>query len=94
MAQEVAKARQVREYDSDRRKRCLALAMKPFLEDGSAAAAEALARASEEYQKSMKQLGNELVAAEKVIADYEATKIQWESARSLLAMQRDMTRNL
>lgn len=91
---ELAKARQVREYDSDRRKRALAVAMAPLLSEGSAAAAEAMARASSGYEKAMKQIAADLLVAEKVIAEHEAVKIQWESARSLLAMQRDMTRQL
>lgn len=91
---ELAKARQIREYDSDRRKRALAVAAMPFLAELSATAADTTARASASYQKAMKELGNQLLAAEKVIAEHEAVKIQWESARSLLAMQRDMTRQL
>lgn len=95
MAASVAQARQVREYDSDRRRRCLAVAALPLLTAGaSSAAADTEARASEPYAAAMKQLGAELAAAEKVIAEWEAVKIQWESARSLLAMQRDLSRNL
>lgn len=89
MAASVAQARQVREYDSDRRRRCLAIAAKPLLLAGeSSAAADTEARASEPYAQAMKQLGAELAAAEKVIAEWEATKIMWESARSLLSMSK------
>ena len=95
MAGAVAQARHVREYDGDRRKRCLAIAAMPLLAaGGSSAAADTEARASEPYAAAMKQLGAELVTAEKVLADWEATKIQVEVARSLLAMQRDLTKNL
>lgn len=95
MAGEVAVARQVREYDGDRRKRCLALAAIPLLKSGaSSAAADTEARASEVYSEAMKQLGNQLVAAEKVIATWEATKVQWESARSLLSMSKATFQNL
>lgn len=87
MAGSVAQARQVREYDNDRRKRCLAVAALPLLTAGaSSAAADTEARASEPYASAMKQLGAELAAAEKAIAEWEAQKIMWESARSLLAM--------
>lgn len=92
---ELAKARQVREYDSDRRKSALATVAAPLLRAGeSAAAAEMEARASDNYRKAMKAIAGDLLVAERVIAEHEAVKIQWESARSLLAMQRDMTRQL
>lgn len=95
MAENLAKARQIREYDSDRKKSALAQVAAPLLRSGeSAAAADLEARASDNYRKAMKQLATELRAAEEVIAKHEAVKIQWETARSLLAMQRDMTRQL
>lgn len=94
-ADSVALARQVREYDSDRRRRCLAIAAAPLIAAGaSSAAADTEARASEVYAKAMKQLAEQLLAAEKTLALWEATKIQVEVARSLLAMQRDSMRNL
>lgn len=95
MAQAVALARHVREYDSDRRRRCLAIAAAPLLKAGlSSAAADTEARASEVYAQAMKQLGTEFVAAEKTLAEWDATRIQVEVARSLLAMQRDTMKNL
>lgn len=94
MAGDLAKAKQVREYDGDRRKRALAVAAAPLLTENSASAAETMARASDPYHTAMKQLAAELLTAERVIADHDAVRIQWETARSLLAMQRDMTRNL
>lgn len=95
MAGSVAQARQVREYDGDRRKRCLAVAALPLLTAGaSSAAADTEARASEPYAASMKQLGVELVAAEKVIAEWDATRIQVECARSLLSMVKSQMSNL
>lgn len=95
MAQYVASARHIREYDGDRRKRVLAIAAMPFLKAGlSSAAADTEARASQGYADSMKILGNEFVAAEKALAEWDAIKIQVEVARSLLAMMRDSMRNL
>lgn len=87
----VAKARMVRDYDSDRRKRALSCAVKDFLDEGvSAAAAEHKARASESYAELMKSTGKDLLAAEQAIAEWEATKCRWESARSLLSVQKSI----
>ncbi len=95
MAPTVATARHVREYDSDRRKRCLAVAALPLLKAGlSATAADTEARASEAYQSAMKQLGIEFVAAEKTLAEWDAIKIQVEVARSLLSLQKSQMQNL
>lgn len=91
----VARARQVREYDSDRRKRVLSVAMKDMLKEGmSAAAAEHTARASESYGEMMKQLGKDLLAAEGIIAEYEAIKLRWETARSLLSCHKTIAGQL
>lgn len=95
MTGSVALARHVKEYDSDRRKRCLAVAAIPLLKAGlSSAAADTEARAGGAYAAAMKQLGTEYVNAEKTLAEWEATKIQVEVARSLLALQRDTIRQL
>jgi hypothetical protein len=95
MSADVGMAKHVLEYDGDRRKRALARAMAPALLGGdSGVKAEAEGRASETYQKEMQQLGKEHQAAEQQVAAWEATKIQWETARSLLAMQRDGLKRL
>lgn len=95
MADEVAVARQVREHDGDRRRRCLAIAAVSLLKAGaSSAAADTEARASDAYGQALKQLAKELIAAEKAIALWDATRIQVECARSLLAMQRDSMKTL
>lgn len=95
MADAVARARQIRDYDSDRRKRALSMAVRDFLLQGeSATASEYKARASESYGEMMKQTGLDLLKAEKTIADYEAVKIRWETARSLLSTQKQIIGNL
>ncbi len=95
MAERVAKARQIRDYDSDRRKRALSVAVADFLTKGeSATAAEHKARASESYAEMMKARGTELAAAEHVICEWEAAKIKWETARSLLSVQKSLVANL
>lgn len=96
MAGNVAMARHVTTFDSDRRKRALAMAAAPLLASGqsSAAAAETIARSSPEYQAAMTELGKQYTSAEKVLVEYETTKLQWETARSLIAFQRDLSKNL
>lgn len=95
MADRVAKARQIRDYDNDRRKRALSCAVADFLKSGeSATAAEHKARASESYAETMKARGTEFAAAEAVIAEWDAAKIRWETARSLLSVQKSLVANL
>lgn len=95
MADRVAKARHIKEYDSDRRKRALSCAVVDFLTAGdSATAAEHKARASASYAESMKAHGQALEAAEAVITEWEAAKIKWETARSLLSVQKSLVANL
>ncbi len=95
MAGPVSMARHVREYDSDRRKRALAIAAMPLLTAGaSSAAADTEARASGPYEAAMKQLSKEFVAAEKVLAEWDATRIQVEVLRSLLSLQKSQIANL
>lgn len=93
----VSAARQIREYDSDRRKRALSLAVRDVLNaapDTSAAASEHKARASEGFGENMNQLRRELREAEQVIAEWEALKVRWESLRSLLSIQKQIATNL
>lgn len=96
LAERVAKAKQCREYDSDRRKRALSCAVSDFLKQGekSATAAEHHARASESYAEMMKSRGKELADAEAVISEWDALKIKWETARSLLSVQKSIVANL
>lgn len=95
MTGDVAIARHVREFDSDRRRRALAIAAAPLLKAGlSSAAADTEARASEVYAAAMKQLGKEFLAAETALAEWEARKIQFECARSLLSMTKATFQNL
>lgn len=91
MTRDVARARRIREHDGDRRKRALAVAVMQVLTTSpecSAAMADYRARASQEYAKAMKELGGDLQAAEKVIAQWEAAKVSWESWRSILSIHK------
>lgn len=94
MTERVAKARQIKDYDSDRRKRALACCVTPLLAGNSAASAEHQARASESYGELLESRGSELAGAEEVIAEWEAAKIKWETARSLLSVQKSLVANL
>lgn len=91
MVDEVAKARQVKEWDGERRKAALSCQVAPLLVDNSAAAAEHQARASDAYHKAMHALGLDLYAAEKAILKYDTMRIKWESARSLLSIAKTIT---
>jgi len=95
MAGEVGLARQIKDFNSDQRKRVLAIAALPLLKAGeSAAAAEMEARASAPYGAALKQLADDLAAAEQTIAKWDAEKVAWESARSLLSMVKSQVSQL
>lgn len=94
-AADVGLARHVLEYDSTRRKQALARAMAAPLSGGeSAAKAEATAAASEVYAAEIRQLSKEHTAAEQAMADFEVLKVSWETARSLLSMQKESIRHM
>jgi hypothetical protein len=66
----------------------------PLAGGSSAAAAEAEGRASEAYTKELNQLGKEHAAACQVVSEYDALRLMWQTAQSLLAMQRETMRTL
>lgn len=94
LTESVALARQVREFAGDRRKRALALSVREFLADESAAAAETRGRASVAYGEALDGQAKEYAIAERVIAEHEATRIRWESARSVLSSLRTIAANV
>src|SRR5687767_1806517 len=94
MTQEVAKARVVREFSGDRRKRALALSTREFLGSDSAAAAEVRGRASVSYGEALDSQEKELRAAEEVISKHDATRTKWESIRSALSMAKAICGNV
>jgi hypothetical protein len=89
LSRKVGQAKQIIEYDGDRRKRALAKAQQPFIQDGLGVS-EAKARASFNYQEEMKELGQQLKDAETVKAQWEAAKVEWESCRSLLSLEKEL----
>lgn len=85
----VGEAKQVVDYDSDRRKKVLSLSMARHLAAGSSiAASETLARIDDNYAKGMAGLGGELKSAYQVIAEWDALRIRIEVVRSLLSLER------
>lgn len=88
LSPKAADARQIVEYDGDRKKRVLALSMAPLLANMSSAAAEAQSRASDNYAKAMSGLGGEFKAAQQVLYEWEQLKLTIEVYRSLLAVER------
>jgi len=95
MAADVGLAKHVLEYNSDQKKRALARAMAPALAGGdSAAKAEAEARASDGYERELTLLGKAHAAAEQTMTAWEVAKLRWDTARSLLSLQRETVKHL
>lgn len=95
MTDAVAKAKQCREYDSDRRKRALSCGVADYLKSGeSATAAEHKARASDSYAELMKATARDLIVAEKTIHEWIALQARFEALRSLLSVQKSLVQNL
>ncbi len=89
MADELALAKQIKEYNSDRRKRVFSERVVWYLEEGkSAIAAEHYARADELHKVNHRALEEQYEDAMKVIEQAEAQRILWESARSLLSVEK------
>jgi hypothetical protein len=83
-------AKQVRDYDSDRRKSLLARHIVKHLKTGeSATAAEAYGRADPAYHVELEALAEQREAAEKTIAESDAEYASFEACRSLLSMQKE-----
>ena len=90
-----AAARQVVEYDGERRKAALAGATVKQLDAGKgAAASEAYARTSPEYHEAMRRLGQDYTAAQAVISKYHATITTLDALRSILSTQRSLIKEL
>lgn len=95
MAGDVGMAKHVLEYDPDMRKKALGRAMAaPMAGGASAAKAEAEARASDSYAREMVVLAKSHQLAEQTVMEFEALKLTWDTARSLLAMSRESMRTL
>lgn len=90
LAPQVGVARQIVEYDSDRRKQILAIEVVPHIKNGeSATAAEHLARASEPYANNLAKLAEQYESAQATLSKWEAEKASFEAARSLLSFSKE-----
>jgi hypothetical protein len=95
MVNDVARARTILAYDSDRRKQALSRAANPARAGGdSAAGAEMEARASGTYGKELDVLQKQYQSAEEIIQRRAAEDCRWETARSGLATQREIVKQL
>ncbi len=91
----VGASKQIRQYDTDRRKNLLAKYVVRALKEGhSATAAEAYGRSDEAYQTELEGLSKQYEGAERTIASWEAEMCSHDAARSLLAMNRESMRIL
>lgn len=89
MTEDVAKARTVREFEGDRRKRALALAVREFLAQGdSAAAADTKGRASVAYGEVLDAQSEQFEAAESILTRWDALRARFDAARSVLSSLR------
>lgn len=95
LAVQVGSAKQVREYDSDRRKNLLAKYVVKALKDGqSATAAETIGRSDPTYQEELRALSSQFQDAETVIAQFQAEQASFDAARSLLSFSKENLRQL
>jgi hypothetical protein len=89
---ELADARMVLEYDSERRKSALSRAVLAAFKAGadSTSRAEHEARSSAKYEEDMRLLSQHYAKAEQIRLDFETTKIRLEVLRSMLSTQRSL----
>lgn len=94
LAAQMGVARQIKEYDADRRKQILAIEVVKSLKTGESAAADAIGRASEAYKTNLDVLAAQYETAEATIAQWNAENCSFEAARSLLSFSKETVRNL
>lgn len=89
MANDVADAKTCKEFNSDRLKRALSVEVAKRLEESKAvSAAEHWARASNSYGTALHDLSEQYKAALRVIEQHDALKVTFESARSIVSMEK------
>lgn len=89
ISDDAADARQVKDFNTDRSKRALAIVVADFLEKGeSAAAAEWKARSSPVYGSALHDLMEQYKAALRVIEKQDALRTKFEASRSLLSVEK------
>lgn len=92
MGKPVAAARTIKEFDSDRRKNALSKAVLKAFKGGadSTGKAEHIARASEEYESTMKKLSGDYQNAEEKLSEWSVCMAKIESLRSIIAVHRQI----
>lgn len=89
LSNDVADAKTIKEFNSDRIKRALSTEVARFLAEGdTGVAAEHKARASAQYGTHLHDLEEQYKSAMRSIERYEGLKVRFESARSILAVER------
>lgn len=89
MAQDVADAKTIKEFSSDRLKRAFSGAVAEFLGAGDGlGASEHQARASAAYGAHLTDLELQYKEALRVIEKHDALKVCFQSAQSILAVER------
>ncbi len=89
MSSDVADARTVKEFSSDRLKRAFSVTVAEFLEAGdSGVAAEHKSRASKQYGSHLHDLEDQYKTALRIIEKHDSLKVMFESARSILSTEK------
>ena len=89
MANDVADAKTIKEFSSDRLKRAFSVTVAEFLDqDMSSAASEHKARASTAYGAHLADLMEQYKQAMRVIEQHDGVKCKFESARSIVSCER------
>lgn len=89
LANDVADAKTVKEFNSDRVKRALSIETASFIDTGdSVSGSEHKARASDRYGSQLHDLSEQYKTAMRIIEESESLKIQFESARSILSCEK------
>ena len=90
MADAVAKARTVLEYQNDRRKMALAIAFKEARLMGATSATEAehYARASDSYAATMQALEVQSYECERITQKHGAAQAKFDALRSLVSLEK------
>lgn len=89
LANDVADARTIKEFNSDRLKRALSVTVAEFLATGeSGVAAEHKARASAVYGAQLHDLMEQYKTAMRVIEQHSALQAMFDSSRSLLSTEK------
>jgi len=95
LSPQVGAAKQIRQYDTDRRKNLLSKYVVRALKEGhSATAAEAHGRSDQSYQTELEGLSKQYEGAERTIAEWDSEFASFEAARSLLSMAKESIRVL